>query len=161
MADARIYEDLKRDHDKQRAMLKELAELKGDGKKRQKLFETFRLEVQSHAAAEEESLYATMLGDPELRDDARHSVSEHKEVDDLIGEMMDLDFASDEWESKFFHMRHRYEHHIDEEEEDMFPAAAKELDDATEERLADTYEERKPEELELAKDNPPGGDDRE
>ncbi|MGO1305293.1 MAG: hemerythrin domain-containing protein, partial [Sphingomonas parapaucimobilis] len=116
MATADIYADLKRDHDKQREMLKELAELKGDGAKRKKLFEAFRIEVQSHAAAEEESLYATMLGEPELRDDARHSVSEHKEIDDLLGEMMDLDFASDEWESKFFHMRHRYEHHIDEEE---------------------------------------------
>lgn len=160
MADAAIYQDLKRDHDKQRKMLKELAELKGDSKKRKSLFETFRLEVQSHAAAEEESLYATMLGEPDLRDDARHSVSEHKEVDDLLGEMMDLDFASDEWEAKFFHMRHRYEHHIDEEEEDMFPAAAKELDDATEERLAEVYEERKPAELAIAKDNPPGGDER-
>ena len=123
MATADIYADLKRDHDKQREMLKELAELKGDGAKRKKLFEAFRIEIQSHAAAEEESLYATMLGEPELRDDARHSVSEHKEIDDLLGEMMDLDFASDEWESKFFHMRHRYEHHIDEEEEEMFPAA--------------------------------------
>ncbi|MEH3045638.1 hemerythrin domain-containing protein [Sphingomonas adhaesiva] len=161
MATAAIYADLKRDHDKQRTMLKELAELKGDAKKRRKLFEDFRLEVQSHAAAEEESLYAEMLGNPDLRDDARHSVSEHKEVDDLLGEMMDLDFASDEWESKFFHMRHRYEHHIDEEEEEMFPAAEKELDAATEERLAETYEERKPEELELARANPPGGDERE
>lgn len=161
MAEAQIYLDLKRDHDKQRDMLEQLAGLKGESKKRKDLFEKFRLEVQSHAAAEEESLYATMLGEPDLRDDARHSVSEHKEIDDLIGEMMDLDFASDEWESKFFHMRHRYEHHIDEEEEDMFPAAAKELDDATEEQLADTYEDRKPEELKLAKDNPPGGDERE
>ncbi|WP_374294746.1 hemerythrin domain-containing protein [Sphingomonas sp.] len=161
MATAQIYADLKRDHDKQREMLKQLAELKGDSAKRQKLFEAFRLEVQSHAAAEEESLYATMLGDPELRDDARHSVSEHKEVDDLLGELMDLDFASDEWESKFYHMRHRYEHHIDEEEEEMFPAAEKELDDATEEKLAEIYEDRKPKELEEAKANPPGGDDRE
>ena len=161
MAQAQIYTDLKRDHDKQRAMLKELAELKGDTAKRQKLFEEFRLEIQSHAAAEEESLYATMLGNPDLRDDARHSVSEHKEVDDLLGEMMDEDFASDEWESKFFHMRHRYEHHIEEEEEEMFPAAAEKLDAATEAKLAETYEERKPEELELAKDNPPGGDERE
>lgn len=161
MATAQIYADLKRDHDKQRDMLKQLAELKGDSSERQKLFEAFRLEVQSHAAAEEESLYATMLGDPELRDDARHSVSEHKEVDDLLGELMDLDFASDEWESKFYHMRHRYEHHIDEEEEDMFPAAEKELDDATEQKLADIYEDRKPKELEEAKANPPGGDERE
>lgn len=161
MATAQIYADLKRDHDKQRDMLKQLAELKGASSERQKLFEAFRLEVQSHAAAEEESLYATMLGDPELRDDARHSVSEHKEVDDLLGELMDLDFASDEWESKFYHMRHRYEHHIDEEEEDMFPAAEKELDDATEQKLGQIYEDRKPKELEEAKANPRGGDERE
>ncbi|MFL0414280.1 hemerythrin domain-containing protein [uncultured Sphingomonas sp.] len=161
MTQAQIYRDLKADHDKQREMLKELAELRGDTKKRQKLFEAFRLELQSHAAAEEESLYAVMLGNPELRDDARHSVSEHKEVDDLLGELMDLDFGSDEWESKFFHMRHRYEHHIDEEEEEMFPAADEELDDATEKKMAATYEERKPKELEIARDNPPGSDERE
>uniref|UniRef100_UPI0025EA352E hemerythrin domain-containing protein n=1 Tax=uncultured Sphingomonas sp. TaxID=158754 RepID=UPI0025EA352E len=130
MAEAQIYLDLKADHDKHRAMLKELGELSGDTAKRKKLFENVRIEIAAHAAAEEESLYATMLGNPDLRDDARHSVSEHKEVDDLIGEMMDLDFGSDEWESKFLHMRHRYLHHIEEEEEEMFPAASKELDKA-------------------------------
>jgi hypothetical protein len=160
MALARIYADLKRDHDKQRDMLKQLAELQGAGEERQRLFEAFRLEIQSHAAAEEESLYATMLRDPELRDDARHSVSEHKEVDDLLGEMADVKFGSDAWSEKFFHMRRRYEHHITEEEDEMFPAAAEELDDATEDELATIYEERKPEELEIAKDNPPGGDER-
>lgn len=161
MADAQIYRDLKADHDKHRAMLKELGELSGDTAKRKKLFENFRIEIAAHAAAEEESLYATMLGNPDLRDDARHSVSEHKEVDDLIGEMIDLDFGGDEWEAKFHHMRHRYLHHIEEEEEEMFPAAAKELDDATEEQLAETYEERKPKELELAKEQPAGADERE
>ncbi|QNE31699.1 hemerythrin domain-containing protein [Sphingomonas sp. NBWT7] len=160
MTTAQIYRDLKADHDKQRAMLKSLGELRGDTNKRKKLFEEFRLELQSHAAAEEESLYAVMLGKPDLRDDARHSVAEHKEVDDLLGELMDLDFGSDEWESKFFHMRHRYEHHIEEEEEEMFPAADAVLDDKVEAEMADTYEERKPKELELARDNPPGGDER-
>ena len=160
MAEARIYQDLKKDHDRQRDMLKSLGELTGATKERKELFETFRLELQSHAAAEEESLYATMLRDPELRDDARHSVSEHKEVDDLLGEMADLEFGSDAWSEKFFHMRRRYEHHITEEEEEMFPAAAEELDSSTEQELAAIYEERKPEELELAKANPPGGDER-
>lgn len=161
MADAQIYRDLKRDHDKQRKMLKELGELSGDTKKRQALFETFRVELQGHAAAEEESLYATMLGEPELRDEARHSVAEHKEVDDLLGEMMELDFGSDAWSEKFFYMRRRYEHHIEEEEEEMFPAAAKELSAETEERLAEIYETRKPLESAEAKANPPGGDERE
>ena len=85
MSEPQIYRDLKADHDKQRAMLKQLSEQSGDTSERRTLFETFRLELQSHAAAEEESLYAVMLGNPDLRDDARHSVSEHKEVDDLLG----------------------------------------------------------------------------
>lgn len=160
MAEAQIYQDLKADHDRQRDMLEQLGKLSGDTKQRQALFEKFRLALESHAAAEEESLYAVMLGNPDLRDDARHSVSEHKEVDDLLGEMLQLDFASDEWEEKFYHMRRRYEHHITEEDEEMFPAAAKQLDTATEDRLAEVYEERKPEELELARDHPPGGDER-
>ncbi len=160
MADARIYADLKRDHDKQRDLLERLA-TEQDGTRRRTLFEELRLELQSHAAAEEESLYATMLARPELRDDARHSIAEHKEVDDILGELMELDPTSTDWEEKFVHLRHRYEHHIDEEEEEMFPAAADKLDPATEEKLADTYETRKPEERAFAIDNPPGADERE
>ena len=55
-------------------------------------------------------------------------------------------------------MRHRYEHHIDEEEEEMFPAAEAILPAQVEERLADTYEERKPAEMERAIENPEGDD---
>lgn len=160
MTQAQIYRELKADHDKQREMLKQLGELQGASGERQSLFESFRLELQSHAAAEEEALYSVMLADPELRDDARHSVAEHKEVDDLLGEMMAIEFGSEDWEQKFDHMRHRYEHHIDEEEEDMFPAAEAELDDEVEAKIAATYEERKPKELEIARENPPGGDER-
>ncbi|MDR6787120.1 hypothetical protein J2Y58_000458 [Sphingomonas sp. BE138] len=39
-------------------------------------------------------------------------------------------------------------------------AAEEKLGDATGERLAETYEERKPAELELARANPPGSDER-
>jgi hypothetical protein len=161
MADPTIFDALKADHDRQRALLKQVGELTGDSPERQQLFERLRLEIQSHAAAEEESLYATMLADPELRDDARHSVSEHKEVDDTMGELMDLPFGSDEWQEKFFHMKRRYEHHIGEEEEDMFPAADKQWDSAKERELGRVYEDRKPEELEEAKAHPPGSDERE
>jgi hemerythrin-like domain-containing protein len=148
MTEARIYQDLKRDHDLQRELLGKIAD--GESAERGALFETLRLEIASHAAAEEESLYATMLGNPDLRDDARHSVAEHKEVADYLSELAKLDIGTDEWNEKFAHMRHRYEHHIDEEEEEMFPAAEKVLPERVEEKLADTYEERKPAELERA-----------
>src|SRR3546814_15297342 len=86
MADARIFEDLKRDHDRHRQLLDQLAHIQGNGEERRSLFETLRKELQAHAAAEEESLYATMLGCPHLRAEDRHPVSEHKESNDKQGE---------------------------------------------------------------------------
>ena len=142
-------------------MAAKLAETQGDSDDRRALFEEFRTEVTAHAAAEEESLYATMLGKPDLREDAVHSVSEHKEIGDLLGELADIDMASPAWLAKFKELRHDYEHHIDEEEEEMFPAAADELTDAEEAKLAEVFEDRKPKELERAEENPPGSDERE
>lgn len=155
MADARIFEDLKRDHEKHRTLLDKLSRTESHDERRD-LFETLRKELQAHAAAEEESLYATMLGNPELRDDARHSVSEHKEIDDKLGELLEADEESAEWEDAFGELRHRYLHHIDEEEEEMFPKAAEELSPETEARLAAVFERRKPRELERAENEKPG-----
>lgn len=156
MADARIFSDLKADHDRHREMLEKIGNTQGASDERKSLFDDLRKELQAHAAAEEESLYATMLGNPDLRDEARHSVSEHKEIDDFLGELLDMDMSSGGWLTKFKEMRHRYLHHIDEEEEEMFPEAAEKLSDEDEARIADVFESRKPVELEMAEEDKPG-----
>lgn len=156
MADARIFEELKADHDRHREMLKQLSSTKTEN--RETLFEELRVEVTAHAAAEEQALYANMLADPELRDEARHSVSEHKEIDDYFAEMADLKFGGEAWEKRFKELRHRYEHHIDEEEEEMFPAASEKFSKAKEKEMAKTFEERKPDEIERAEETPAGDD---
>lgn len=157
MSDARIFQDLKADHDRHRKLLKQLSKTsEDDGEKREELFEDLRLELQAHAAAEEESLYATMLGKPDLRDEARHSVSEHKEIDDFLGELIETDFESEEWTEKFEEMKERYLHHIDEEEEEMFPSASEGLTSEEEDKLAKIFEARKPKELERAANEQPG-----
>lgn len=156
MADERIFEDLIQDHNRQRDLLDRIAETSGDSEERRTLFEELRKELQAHAAAEEESLYATMLANPDLRDEARHSVSEHKEVDDMLGELVEMEMSSSGWLTRFKSMRDRYLHHIDEEEEEMFPATSKDLDDATKAKLAKVFEARKPKELERAEEEMPG-----
>ena len=156
MNEPRIFKDLKSDHDKHRDLLEKIGETHGDSAERRELFEELRKELQAHAAAEEEALYAVMLSMPELRDEARHSVAEHKEIDDFLGELCEMDMGKGAWLEKFKAMRHRYLHHIDEEEEDMFPAAAEELSRKEEEQAADTFEERKPKELEHAEAELPG-----
>lgn len=156
MAEDRIFEDLKRDHDRQRELLAQIAETSGASEDRQTLFEALRVELQAHAAAEEESLYATMLANPDLRDEARHSVSEHKEVDDMLGELVEMEMSSSGWLTRFKTMRDRYLHHIEEEEEEMFPAAAKDLSKETKAKLAEVFEKRKPKEVARAEEEMPG-----
>lgn len=149
MPDARIFAELKKDHDNHRALLARI-EKAGKADERQKLFDKFRVEVTAHAAAEEESLYATMLRKPDLREEAQHSVSEHKEIDDFLEELAAMDIEADVWMKKFGKMRDRYMHHIDEEEEEMFVEASEQLSGDEEAELAKIFEDRKPQELERA-----------
>lgn len=152
MADASIFDRLKQDHDTHRQLFDKMAEAERakDEERLEKLFEQFKVEVSAHAAAEEETLYATMLAQPDLREDAQHSVSEHKEIDDYLEELDDLKFNGEAWRKKFAEMKKRYLHHIDEEEEEMFPDAAKELSAAEEAKLGTLFAKRKPAELERA-----------
>jgi hemerythrin superfamily protein len=145
-----IFSILKSDHDLHREMLSKIADTKGDSPERRDLFEAFRIEVTAHAAAEEQSLYANMLANPDLQDDGRHSVAEHKEIDDLLGELQNSDLDEAAWNAQFGELRHRYEHHIDEEEEEMFPEAEKEFSAAKAKELGKIFDRRKPAELEEA-----------
>ena len=127
MTETRIFARLKADHDRHRELLG-------------------RIDVTAHAASEEMSLYATMLANPDLRDEAQHSVAEHKEIEDYLTELCEMDFSSSGWLTRFRTMKDRYLHHIDEEEEEMFPAAEKELSDERKKELIRIFEKEKPKE---------------
>ena len=150
MADASIFHRLKQDHDSHRQLFAKMADAQGEPDRLEKLFEQFKVEVKAHAAAEEETLYATMLARPDLREDAQHSVSEHKEIEDYLEEMEEQSFNGPEWRETFAQMKKRYLHHIEEEEEEMFPDAAKDLRAQEEEQLGARFAERTPAELERA-----------
>lgn len=150
MANVTIFDKLKQDHDAHRQLFEKMADAQGDDERLEKLFEQFRVEVTAHAAAEEETLYATMLARPDLREDAQHSVSEHKEIDDYLEELQEQSFNGPEWRETFAKLKKRYLHHIEEEEEEMFPDAADELTDEEEQKLAAVFARRKPAELERA-----------
>jgi hemerythrin superfamily protein len=152
MANATIFDRLKQDHDAHRQLFAKMAEAdrEKDEARLEKLFDQFKVEVSAHAAAEEETLYATMLSRPDLREDAQHSVSEHKEIDDYLETLSELKFNGEAWRREFDKMKKRYLHHIEEEEEEMFPDAAKDLSASEEEKLGKLFAKRKPAELERA-----------
>jgi len=159
MAETQIFARLKADHDRHRDLLDRIDQTHGDSDDRRTLFESFRVEVTAHAASEEMSLYATMLARPDLRDEAQHSVAEHKEIEDFLTELYEMDFASTGWLTRFRTMKERYLHHIDEEEEEMFPEAEKGLSQAKQKELAAIFEKEKPREKAKAAEEKPSSEE--
>jgi hemerythrin superfamily protein len=121
-----IYQTLKTDHDKHRELLKKLAATKGDSEERRELWQTFYYEVSAHAAAEELSFYSRLIAESDGQPEGRHSVAEHHELEEMIMGLHEMDFSSPGWLARLKSMKDRYEHHIEEEEEEIF-AKAKEV----------------------------------
>lgn len=141
-----IFDVLIEDHDHHRDLLKRINETVGASEERTTLFEEFALEAKAHAAAEEQALYSTLMARPDTTDEARHGVSEHHEIEEQINELAETDMSTGGWLTKFRALKKEYEHHLDEEEEDIFPIAEEELSDAEEERIRKVFEARKPKE---------------
>lgn len=147
MADAaEIFDRLKEDHDKHRALLDRLLETSGDTPEREELFTELTKELKGHAAAEEQALYSTMLRKPPTTDETRHSVAEHHEIDEALNDLAATDMATGAWLTKFKEFDHRYRHHIQEEEEEHFPDFANYLDKEDMAHMEQVFERRKREE---------------
>ncbi len=107
------------------------------------LLEKFTKEVKSHAAAEEQALYSTMLRKPPTTDETRHSVAEHHELNEALNDLAATDMSSSAWMAKFKQLDHDYRHHIEEEEEDHFPDFEKHLDDDDIAHMEKVFDRRK------------------
>ena len=84
---------------------------------------------------------------PEGQEKARHSVSEHKEAVDLLGELDDTTFSSPGWLPRFRKLKEELEHHMDEEENEIFKRARKLIAEPEDRELGEAFLERKQAEL--------------
>lgn len=155
MTDSReIFDRLKQDHDRHRALLDKLLATSGDSGERKSLFEELTKELKSHASAEEQALYSTMLRKPPTTDETRHSVAEHHEIEEALNDLAATDMSEGGWLTKFKTFDHDYRHHIDEEEQDHFPDFAKHLTEEDMEHMRSVFERRKKEEKSEAEITP-------
>ena len=118
-----IYEAIRDDHETHRRLLRQLAATSGDSVERRASWTKFYYDVKAHAAAEEEEFYSCLMRKTEGQEPARHSVHEHAELDALMEELNELDMSSPAWMAKSKTLRHDYEHHMEEEENEIFARA--------------------------------------
>ena len=134
-----IFEALRADHDRQRKLLDELVDTEGSSDERQALFDKLKEELATHAAYEEKHFYSELMSVDMTIDKARHSVAEHKELDDRIEELEGIEHSNPQWLVRFKELKHRVLHHLEEEEREVFQMAGKVLDDDQKSSLAGAY----------------------
>lgn len=141
-----IFGRLIEDHDRHRALLAMIEVTEGKSADREALFEELVYELKSHAAAEEQALWSTVLRNPETTEFARHAVAEHKDIDKMLDDLTARDMGKKKWMERFADLKHEYLHHIREEEQEQFVESEKILTDADRKYMREVFERRKTEE---------------
>jgi hemerythrin superfamily protein len=120
---------LKADHDKVKKLLTELESTTERGiKTRQELFATIKGELTIHEIIEEEIFYPELKSHPRAKEIVLEGYEEHAVVDTLMGELEQLAVDDETWGPKAKVMKENIEHHIEEEEGEMFKKARQVLD---------------------------------
>jgi hypothetical protein len=135
---------LKTDHDKVKRLLEDLESTTERGiKTRSELFSTIKGELTLHEIVEEEIFYPELKAHPKATDIVLEGYEEHHVVDVLMGELEALDVSDETWGAKALVMKENIEHHIEEEEGEMFTKARQVFDAAELEDLGARMESRK------------------
>jgi hemerythrin superfamily protein len=115
---------LKADHDKVKKLLTEGDETTERAEKtRTELFATIKRELTIHEEIEEKVFYPALRDHPKAKDIVLEAYEEHNVVDMVMAELERTDVTDETWAAKFTVMKENLEHHIDEEEGEMFKQA--------------------------------------
>jgi len=134
-----LLKALKADHEKAKALLDKILEAE-DGTERKSLFAQFAEELTAHSRAEEKVLYARLKKAEEGKDEALEGAVEHQIVDRLIEDLKkNSNTKSDEWSARCGVLQELLEHHIEEEEDEMFKTARKLFDAKSLEKMGEEF----------------------
>ena len=134
-----IFESIRADHNVQRELAKKLTETSGDTKVRASLFKKLKHELVIHAQAEERFFYVPLIEEDMTQKHARHGVAEHHEIEELITQLEKTPMDSPGWLVYAKQLKHKVEHHLDEEEHTIFQLAGKVLSEDAKSSLENDY----------------------
>ena len=137
---------LKEDHQKVKKMLAELESTTERGvKTREELFTRLKQELVVHEAIEEEIFYPALKEHPKTKEIALEGYEEHHVVDTVMAEIEGVAYDDEKWGAKFTVMKENLEHHIEEEEGEMFKQAKQVFDEDELDQLGESMMARKEE----------------
>jgi hemerythrin superfamily protein len=134
-------EMLKADHQKVMDLFSEYAATSDQKAKRQIATQVF-VELETHAQLEEIVFYPAFAeeADEEGKQLVTESLEEHQAVKELIEELRGLKADEAEFDAKFRALMDNVQHHVEEEESEMFPEAEEALETFMEDLMDEMQE---------------------
>src|SRR5918995_1682522 len=135
------FQLLKNDHKIVSGLFDQIESSSGQAKAQ--LFTRLKSELDVHALVEEKIFYPALENKKESREITLEAYEEHKVVKDLLAELANGSSADEEWDAKLKVLRENVDHHVEEEEGELFEKANDVLSDEDLDRLGAEMEGEK------------------
>ena len=139
---------LKTDHAAVKKLFEQEEKLaKPAGEKKTALFNEIKAALEVHATIEEEIFYPAVkkARSEHVKDEVREGYEEHKQIKTLLAEISSITPSDETYDMKVKVLKEDVEHHVKDEEGEMFPDAKKFLGESRLVELGAEMEERKQE----------------
>lgn len=117
---------IKQDHKRLKKLLEETLEAQGTD--RESRMDHLRTELVAHERMEEEVFYPRLRHEQKAREEVLEGYEEHHVADVLLDELLEVPAETDLWKAKVKVLKENVEHHMDEEESELFKKARSVLD---------------------------------
>lgn len=141
-----VFTLLKKDHQKVKDLFQKLEETGGE-KTRQKLFKELAADLAVHSKAEEMIFYPRLQEFDEIRESVAEAIEEHHAAEQLLEELAGTELDEEQWSAKLVVLKEMVEHHIEEEEDELFSEAEDLLDEDEAAEMGKAIEQEKKEML--------------
>lgn len=135
-----VFEILKQDHRKVSDLFERIEAASGQTKKN--LFSQLKSELDLHAQLEESLFYPRLEKTQSAKEITLEAYEEHKVVKDLLAELSNGK-VDEQWDAKLTVLKENVEHHVEEEEGELFDKAQDELSDDEAESIGAQMEAEK------------------
>lgn len=118
-------EMLRQDHQEAMGMMDQLEmdDQEVGGQSKMAVFSQLKQALTLHTKMEETLLYPALQNNEQTRDLISESYEEHQTVDEILSEMATMSPSDGDFSTRLAELRENVEHHVEEEENEMFPKA--------------------------------------
>jgi hemerythrin superfamily protein len=117
---------LKEDHQRVQELFDQVKATENE-KQHKQLYKKIRIELETHAYAEEKVLYPTLKKYEEFEETVLEAIEEHLQMKTLIRAMDRLSDGNERFDAKLKVLIDNVEHHVEEEEGELFPQVEEQL----------------------------------